>query len=93
MVKKNEPKKRNNKRREFVLEPKFYGSIPPTGNISHYNLYSNTINQAPQNEPPTISKPTDTEITKVGDTEQKGQNLLDTLETIGGFNLCSVRDI
>ena len=39
MVKKNEHKKRNNKRREIILEPKFYGSIPPSGRISHYNEY------------------------------------------------------
>ena len=87
MVKKNEPKRRNNKRREIVMEPKFTGSIPPSGGISHYNEYTNPGTQINQN---TGEQNTNTQIMKPNapkptnkEPATTGNSLLDTLETIG----------
>ena len=88
MVKKNEPKRRNNKQREIVMEPKFIGSIPPSAGISHSNEHTNPGTQIDQNTgeqttntqimKPDAPKPTNKEPAKTGN------SLLDTLETIGG---------
>ena len=83
---KNEPRKRNNKRRELVLEPKFIGSIPQVVAF-HIIMNTNPGTQVNQNtmDPkindqttmPDAAKPTNKEQTKTGN------SLLDTLEAIG----------
>ena len=82
MVKKNEPRKRNNKRREMVMEPKFIGSIPPSGGISHYNEYIDPGTQINQN---TMDPKINDQTTKPDAPKQAktGNSLLDTPETIG----------